>query len=841
MKVISLDIETYGAVERDEHGPLPPQTCFHPAMMSYVDGMPPARMILTIAITLADREIRSLSIDELAQLRPAETMVFNYRDKQERSWAHRWINEADVLIGQNLLFDVSTLRFCSSSFQRTLAPRSRKIVDLSVLNYLHDETRMEKSLKAIGPLFSLFSYDHTLKKGDRFKGPRDPLFLSYAAQDTHNTMLAVAELSRRLRTDHGEACDSLHPILLPTEGTSYKGTEFCLEWYSRLFWTVLHMQEAGVPIDLSRLQDLENRIQPRLDEIAEKLATHDIKVAGKDTVKSLDRFVNYVCAVIDGIADPHSYDSSLEPYENVEIEQSIRDDPLLERTDKTNKIALRDSNRALLLQKLPQDCRCTYLMEEWGEHRELDKVVGSYIYPILRHKRRDPCNRTSIAIPTSCSERRTPPSFPDSSPSSKASARSSETISCDLSRSSPSTATPTSATTTTTSSTSSSPAETSSTTATTRWRPPSTSSSTSSPSSWMPPSASSTCSTQTPASSATRLECSTASDTFCLELPCSPSPTTSPRSSTETASSTTSSRTIPPTSSPTASSTDAVLFPTYYITPSSVKDDAGSLGGTKQGRITAKNPAVQTFPSDIKDCIRPPYGQVMIWADLSQIELRVAAVLSGEPTLIEAYNWDLDLHTQRASRIFGCDEHLVTKANRQVGKMVNFADLFRSGPSTMQGQVMAMTGSRFPLAFFQEIARDRPRARPVLWKWQDELIAAAHARGKLEIAPIGQSRYYLGGDKFDENEIVNQPVQTHAANVFLDIQGTLVESLPAPIRMRTNIYDAMLVTAPVGLASEARRLVERAVSICEETGYWNMLCSTTGHLIRLKCEVKMVE
>ena len=63
---------------------------------------------------------------------------------------------------------------------------------------------------------------------------------------------------------------------------------------------------------------------------------------------------------------------------------------------------------------------------------------------------------------------------------------------------------------------------------------------------------------------------------------------------------------------------------------------------------------------------------VLIDADYSQIELRVLAHLSGDNTMITAFNKGDDIHTITASQVFNMPIHMVTPLMRSRAKAVNF-------------------------------------------------------------------------------------------------------------------------------------------------------------------------
>lgn len=255
--------------------------------------------------------------------------------------------------------------------------------------------------------------------------------------------------------------------------------------------------------------------------------------------------------------------------------------------------------------------------------------------------------------------------------------------------------------------------------------------------------------------------------------------------------------------------------------------------------------------------------------DLSQIELRVPALYSGEPSLIAAFTAGLDLHTERAIATFSRD-YLLGKypelvdapfalwkklcpafdaLERQVGKRINFADLFRAGADKIRNSVYDDIGIWIPLSVFERAVRNRPLDRPLLWAWQEGLIADARRDGYLSLPLTGQSRSFLGGDKFDVNEIVNFPVQTTASNVLLRIQHYCSSRLPSlaispsfhHIHLCCNTYDALLFDcrSPSAL-SEARSIIAEAMAWVQTQDYWAALQSLFGRTVPLTCDTKEI-
>lgn len=105
--------------------------------------------------------------------------------------------------------------------------------------------------------------------------------------------------------------------------------------------------------------------------------------------------------------------------------------------------------------------------------------------------------------------------------------------------------------------------------------------------------------------------------------------------------------------------------------------------GTATGRFSSTNPNLQNIP--IRDpeglAIRGSFvsrflGGKIVSADYSQIELRVMAHLSEDPTMVAAFHAGADIHCATAAIVFGVPEENVTKEQRYQAKAVNFGLIY---------------------------------------------------------------------------------------------------------------------------------------------------------------------
>lgn len=103
------------------------------------------------------------------------------------------------------------------------------------------------------------------------------------------------------------------------------------------------------------------------------------------------------------------------------------------------------------------------------------------------------------------------------------------------------------------------------------------------------------------------------------------------------------------------------------------------------GRLASNNPNLQNIPIRTAEgrCVRraftAPQGSVIVSADYSQIELRIMAHLSGDKTLIAAFQNGEDVHRRTAAEVFGTAPENVSPEQRRYAKTINFGLIYGMG------------------------------------------------------------------------------------------------------------------------------------------------------------------
>jgi DNA polymerase-1 len=101
--------------------------------------------------------------------------------------------------------------------------------------------------------------------------------------------------------------------------------------------------------------------------------------------------------------------------------------------------------------------------------------------------------------------------------------------------------------------------------------------------------------------------------------------------------------------------------------------------GTRTGRYSSSGPNAQQISKDLRYLFKAGLGRALVECDYSNIEMRLAAEISGEPTLLKLYHEGADLHKVTASKIFQVPIEMVTPEQRRTAKVINFGALYGGG------------------------------------------------------------------------------------------------------------------------------------------------------------------
>jgi DNA polymerase I-like protein with 3'-5' exonuclease and polymerase domains len=226
--------------------------------------------------------------------------------------------------------------------------------------------------------------------------------------------------------------------------------------------------------------------------------------------------------------------------------------------------------------------------------------------------------------------------------------------------------------------------------------------------------------------------------------------------------------------------------------------------GTATGRLSANEPNLQQVPKEktFRSLFIAEPGYKLICADFSQVELRVAAELSQEPRMIQAYADGRDLHTETASSIARVPLAEVTKAMRTSAKIANFGLLYGAGAATFQRQALAQYGILYSMKECKEIVEGFRLAYPTLYEWQQQ---EGQSRSTAVFTRYGRRRILIGfNDKYTVR--INSQVQGTAGDIAKIAMAMLWEQLTdvpeSDARLISSVHDELVMEVREDLVEE---------------------------------------
>ena len=259
---------------------------------------------------------------------------------------------------------------------------------------------------------------------------------------------------------------------------------------------------------------------------------------------------------------------------------------------------------------------------------------------------------------------------------------------------------------------------------------------------------------------------------------------------------------------------------------------------TSTGRLSSSNPNLQNIPirtafsRQIRQAFLPEPGWLMVAADYSQIELRILAHLSQDPTLITAYQQNQDIHTVTARLVFEKTE--ITPDERRFAKTINFGVIYGMGAQKFSREtgIKVAEAKKF-IAKFNERYAD-------VFSYLEKMKKTALANGFVETI-LGRRRYFkfqtaqsLLGKNPDEIDLsklrlnnydagllraaANAPIQGYSADIIKIAMVQLQQILQGyQARLLLQVHDELVFEIPPQeweeLQGKIKSTMENAVSL----------------------------
>lgn len=242
------------------------------------------------------------------------------------------------------------------------------------------------------------------------------------------------------------------------------------------------------------------------------------------------------------------------------------------------------------------------------------------------------------------------------------------------------------------------------------------------------------------------------------------------------------------------------------------------------GRLSSSNPNLQNIPvrTELGRQLRRAFvadpSYVLLTADYSQIELRILASITGEPSLVEAFQKKDDIHTITASSLFSVPADQVTKDQRRLAKTVVYAVLYGQSAFGL-AQVTGMTNAE-AAEFIKRYHETFPSIKGYVEKTLHQARTQGYVNtlyGRKRFIPEMHSLSHVERQAL-EREAINMPIQGSNADLIKIAMLRLQQALQdyhMRTRMILQVHDELVFEVPVEELDRTRRLVR---SIMEGVG-----------------------
>ncbi|MEE4200995.1 DNA polymerase I [Erythrobacter sp.] len=243
-----------------------------------------------------------------------------------------------------------------------------------------------------------------------------------------------------------------------------------------------------------------------------------------------------------------------------------------------------------------------------------------------------------------------------------------------------------------------------------------------------------------------------------------------------------------------------------------------SLAGAQTGRLSSTDPNLQNIPirtaigRTIREAFVPEEGNVLLAADYSQIELRLAAHMADVATLKEAFAKGEDIHARTATEMFG----EVTRDTRARAKTINFAILYGISRWGLAGRLEVDPDEAQDMidTYFQRF--------PGIQRYIMETLETVRTRGYSETL-FGRKTWFprirsknQGERQGSERAAINAPIQGTSADI---IKRAMARMMPAlrdaglnDVRMLLQVHDELVFELPEGDVERASPVIERVMA-----------------------------
>ena len=236
---------------------------------------------------------------------------------------------------------------------------------------------------------------------------------------------------------------------------------------------------------------------------------------------------------------------------------------------------------------------------------------------------------------------------------------------------------------------------------------------------------------------------------------------------------------------------------------------------TSTGRLSSTNPNLQNIPirSELGRKLRagfvPKEGNILIAADYSQFELRLAAVMAGDQNLIEDFRSGADIHLKTAAMMFNLPENKISTEQRRAAKVINFGVLYGMSAHRLASEL------KINFAEAKSFIDNYFEVRKPIQNFINKTIKQAEEQGFVETL-FGRRR--PTPDVKSSNFMIREAAKRAAAN--MPIQGTEADLMKRAMievdkkitqaslgEQILQIHDSILIEAPTKNAEQVSKIL----------------------------------
>ena len=267
----------------------------------------------------------------------------------------------------------------------------------------------------------------------------------------------------------------------------------------------------------------------------------------------------------------------------------------------------------------------------------------------------------------------------------------------------------------------------------------------------------------------------------------------------------------------------AKLLSTYITPMPELADTEGRIhttftqNVTATGRLSSLNPNLQNIPvrteegKRIREGFVAPKGRVLVSADYSQFELRLAAVLSDDKALIDDFNAGIDIHTKTASEAFGVPLEQVTKAQRRAAKVINFGVLYgMSVKGLADAAGMSIGDAKAFIDRYFELRAPIKRKLEEILKQAREMGYVETFFGRRRPTPDVKSSNFLVRAAA-ERAAQNMPIQGTEADLMKRAMIEVDKRLPKGAELIMQVHDSLIVECDEALQDEVKKILKETM------------------------------